>query len=447
MRIEQDSLGTMQLKDDDLFGINTMRAAQNFNLPGKRTDLQLIHSLAVVKKAAALAYQQLGVREEGIYEAVAAACDEVIAGKHDDAFFLSAFQGGAGTSTNMNVNEVIANLALEKLGKAHGDYTAVHPLDDVNRGQSTNDDCPTALRIAAIIRLRGLSNECCQLEAVLRSRAAEFAKVSKLGRTELMDAVPITLGDEFTAYAEAIHRDRGRMKVSEERLSKINLGGTAVGLGNNSTKEYRDLAVQKLNELTGLKLEEPENLMDPTQNNDVFVEVSGLLKALAVNLLKIAGDLRLMNSGPHGGIGEIHLQALQQGSSIMPGKINPVVPEMIMEVAMRVIANDEAITMASSRGEFELNAFFPLIADSLLESLALLIAGLHIFNEKCIATLTANQESCRRHLIASSAFGTAYIGKLGYDKVSHIINENTPEHAKEILDALLQKLADKKRAK
>jgi len=447
MRIEQDSLGTMQLKDDDLFGINTMRAAQNFNLPGKRTDLQLIHSLAVVKKAAALAYEQLGVREDGIYEAVAAACDEVIEGKHDSAFFLSAFQGGAGTSTNMNVNEVIANLALEKLGRQHGEYEVVHPLDDVNRGQSTNDDCPTALRIAAIIRLRRLSSECSQLEDTLRAKAAEFAKVSKLGRTELMDAVPITLGDEFTAYAEAIHRDRGRMKVSEERLSKINLGGTAVGLGNNSTKEYRDLAVQKLNELTGLKLEEPENLMDPTQNNDVFVEVSGLLKALAVNLLKIAGDLRLMNSGPHGGIGEIHLQALQQGSSIMPGKINPVVPEMIMEVAMRVVANDEAITMAASRGEFELNAFFPLIADSLLESLALLIAGLHIFNEKCIATLTANQESCRRHLIASSAFGTAYIGKLGYDKVSHIINENTPEHAKEILDALLQKLADKKRAK
>jgi aspartate ammonia-lyase len=440
MRIEQDSLGTMELQDDDLFGINTLRAASNFELPGKITDLQLIHSLAIVKKAAALAYEQLGVREKGIYEAVASACDDVTAGKYDSSFFLSAFQGGAGTSTNMNVNEVVANAALKKLGHKPGEYSFIHPLDDVNRGQSTNDDCPTALRISAIIRLRHLSNECDLLETSLRERAAEFTEIRKLGRTELMDAVPITLGNEFTAYADAVHRDHGRMKVSEERLSKINLGGTAVGLGNNSTKEYRVLAVQKLNEITGLHLEEPEDLMDPTQNNDVFVEVSGLLKALAVNLLKIAGDIRLMSSGPNGGLNEIHLQPLQQGSSIMPGKINPVMPEMIMEVAMRVIANDEAITMAASRGEFELNAFFPLIADSLLESLDLLNAGVHLFNVKCIQTLTPNAEKCHRLLMSSSAFGTAYIGRLGYDRVSHIIKENTPEKAKEILDQLIVKI-------
>lgn len=443
MRIEQDSLGSMELQDNDLFGINTLRAAENFKLPGKQTDLQMIHSLAIVKKAAALAYQELGVREDGIYNAIADACDDVIEGKYDDSFFLSAFQGGAGTSTNMNVNEVIANAALVKLGHKPGEYQIIHPLDDVNRGQSTNDDCPTALRISAITRLRHLSEACDQLEEKLRLRAAEFSKIRKLGRTELMDAVPITLGNEFNAYADAIHRDHGRMKVSEERLSKINLGGTAVGLGNNSTKEYRDLVLDKLNDLTQLQLEEPNNLMDPTQNNDVFVEVSGLLKALAVNLLKIAGDIRLMSSGPHGGFGEIHLQALQQGSSIMPGKINPVIPEMIMEVAMRVIANDSAITLASSRGEFELNAFFPLIADSLLESLDLLNSGIELFNTKCISTLKADSEACKRHLYASSAFGTAYIGKLGYDKVSHIIKENSPETAKELLDQLIQHINDK----
>lgn len=441
MRTEHDSLGSMELQDDELYGINTLRAVSNFELPGKKTDLQLIHSLAVVKKAAALAYKDLKVREDGIYDAIADACDDVIAGKHDNAFFLSAFQGGAGTSTNMNVNEVIANAALIKLGHKPGDYSIIHPLDDVNRGQSTNDDCPTALRISAITRLRHLSVECDDLERTLRDRAAEFAHIRKLGRTELMDAVPITLGNEFSAYADAIRRDHGRMKVSEDRLSEINLGGTAVGLGNNSTNEYRTLAVEKLNDLTGLHLVEPKDLMDPTQNNDVFVEVSGLLKALAVNLLKIAGDIRLMSSGPHGGFGEIHLQALQQGSSIMPGKINPVIPEMIMEVAMRVVANDEAITMASSRGEFELNAFFPLIADSLLESLDLLNAGVHLFNEKCIATLKADPEACNLHLLSSSAFGTAYIGRLGYDRVSHIIKENTPDKAKKILDDLIQNVA------
>ena len=438
MRIEKDLLGEKELPDSAVYGINTLRAAENFALGYRKTNMQLIYAIVTVKKAAAIVYRDLERTKKDVYEAIIIACDEILAGRYDDAFITDALQGGAGTSTNMNVNEVIANTALKKLGRNYGDYTAISPLDDVNRGQSTNDVYPTALRIAAVKMLRKLSSACAELQTALQEKENEYENIAKLGRTEMMDAVAITLGEEFGSYAQAIARDRWRLYKVEERLRQVNLGGTAVGTAANASRQYRFRVVEELRRITDIGLAAAEYPMDITQNNDVFVEVSGLLKALAVNLMKIANDLRLMNSGPKGGLGEIKLQALQQGSSIMPGKVNPVIPEMVMQCAMKVIANDTAITMAAAHGEFELNAFFPLIADALLESLSLLVNSVDIFRTKCIALITVNEQQCRKHLEVSAAFGADYIGRLGYDTVSRIIKENSPENAKKIMDRMVQ---------
>ena len=439
MRTEKDILGEVQLDDDCPYGINTARAAANFPLRHRLTNLHLIYAMVTVKKAAALTYAGLGVREKGIYEAIVAACDDVLAGNHDAAFVTEALQGGAGTSTNMNVNEVLANLALEKLGYPYGQYDVIHPLDDVNRGQSTNDVYPTALRIAAIQGLRQLSDQCARLQTALQEKENAWEKIPKLGRTELMDAVPITVGSEFGAYAQAIARDRWRLYKIEERLRQVNLGGTAVGTSDTASRQYRFRVIEELRRLTDMGLAVAEYPMDVTQNNDVFVEVSGLLKALAVNLMKISNDIRLMNSGPYGGFGELRLAPLQQGSTIMPGKVNPVIAEMTMQCAMKVIANDSAITMAASHGDFELNAFFPLIADSLLESIQLLTASVDAFRAKGIEPLQVDDKRCADHLAASAAFGTAYTATLGYDTVSEIIKTHTPTEAKQILDSLIKK--------
>ena len=292
MRIERDALGEIQIPEDVLWGINTQRAIENFDLKDRPVNRRLVYGIVTVKKAAAVTYRNKGVKPE-VYAAVEFACDEVLAGKYDDSFPISALQGGAGTSTNMNVNEVLANLALEHLGKKYGEYHVVHPLDDVNRGQSTNDVYPTGLRIASIELLRKLSDECSRLQTALQEKENEFADVKKLGRTELMDAVPVTLGEEFGAYAQAVGRDRWRIYKVEERLRQVNIGGTAVGNSDNAERKFRFGIIEELRRLTGIGLAAAEYPMDITQNNDVFVEVSGLLKALAVNLMKIAGDLRL----------------------------------------------------------------------------------------------------------------------------------------------------------
>ena len=439
MRTEKDLLGEMSLPDDAAYGINTARAAENFSLHHKKVSLSLIYAMVKVKMAAALTYKKLGIGKEGVYDAVIAACDKILAGGCEKYFVTEALQGGAGTSTNMNVNEVVANLALAEAGRKYGEYAFIHPLDDVNRGQSTNDVYPTALRIAAIGRIRELSDACAALQQALQQKENEFGGIRKLGRTELMDAVPITLGEEFGAYAQSIARDRWRIYKVEERLRQVNIGGTAVGLSNTALRKYRFGVIEELRKMTGIGLAAAEYPMDITQNNDVFVEVSGLLKALAVNLIKISNDLRLMNSGPHGGLSEIRLAELQQGSSIMPGKINPVIPEMAMQCAMRAIANDTAITLAAAHGEFELNAFLPLIADALLESLQLLTQAVSVLRNKCILPLCANAENCAALLDNSTAFAADYITEVGYDRVSGIVRENFPQKAKEILDALSAK--------
>ncbi|MGN0290820.1 MAG: lyase family protein, partial [Lachnospiraceae bacterium] len=346
MRTERDMLGERTLGDDTLYGLQTLRAFENFGTTFPRTNLSLIYAMVQVKKAAAMSYQQIAAKEETLqkesplWSAVISACDRILSGDADEAFITSALQGGAGTSTNMNVNEVIANLALSILEKPCGSYDIIHPLDDVNRGQSTNDVYPTALRIASIQKLRRLSDACAALQESLQKKELEFEHVKKLGRTEMMDAMEITLGAEFGAFAQGIARDRWRLYKMEERLRQINLGGTAVGSGAHAQKKYRYLVLENLRSLTDIGLAAAEYPMDITQNQDVFVEVSGLLKSLAVNLMKIASDLRLMASGPSGGLHEITLPALQRGSTIMPGKVNPVIPEMITQTAIRVIAND-----------------------------------------------------------------------------------------------------------
>ncbi|BCJ93027.1 aspartate ammonia-lyase [Anaerocolumna cellulosilytica] len=425
MRMEQDSLGEMELPDNILYGIQSARAKDNFALNYKSTNLHLIYAIVKVKKAAALTYEKLGIGKKEIYPYIIRACDEILSGIWKEQFPIDALQGGAGTSANMNVNEVIANIALQLMGKNTGEYEFIHPLEDVNRGQSTNDIYPSALRIASIELLRNLSESCAKLQQSLQERENEFEDIKKLGRTELMDAIPITLGNEFGAYAQAISRDRWRLYKVEERLRQINLGGTAVGNASNADKKYRFLVIEKLRELTDMGLAAAEYPMDITQNNDVFVEVSGLLKALAVNLMKISNDLRLMNSGPHGGFGEIRLAPVQMGSTIMPGKVNPVIPEMVMQTAIKVIANDCAITTAAAHGEFELNAFLPLIAEALLESLSILERAVTLLRLKCVETLQPDKERCLELLSQSYAFATAYTSKLGYDTVSRIIKENS----------------------
>jgi aspartate ammonia-lyase len=433
MRAERDKLGEMLLPDDALYGLQSARARDNFPLGYGTVNRRLIHAVVKVKKAAASAYEKLGEGREGVYRAIIEACGIVLAGgagPEDELFITDALQGGAGTSTNMNVNEVLANLALRVMGRPCGEYETVHPLDDVNRGQSTNDVYPTALRIAAIESLRELSAACAKLQESLQKRENEFDAVPKLGRTELMDAVPITLGAEFGAFAQAIARDRWRLYKIEERLRQTNIGGTAVGLPGNAGRRYRFLVIEELRKITGIGLAAAEYPMDITQNNDVFVEVSGLLKALAVNLTKISNDLRLMNSGPNGGIGEIKLAPVQIGSTIMPGKTNPVIPEMVMQAAMKVIAGDAAVTIAASRGEFELNAFLPLIADTLLENLALLERAATVLREKCIDTLSADAGRCEEILENSRAFASKYVPLLGYDAVARAIEENDGDAAK-----------------
>ncbi|MDR1204236.1 MAG: aspartate ammonia-lyase [Peptococcaceae bacterium] len=439
MRIERDGIGEIQLPDEALYGIQSARARENFRLGYKPTHMRLIYAMVQVKKAAALTYGKLmaGGEKERVYQAVVTACDRILSGEADGMFIVDALQGGAGTSAHMNVNEVVANLALRVLGRQAGEYRVVHPLDDVNRGQSTNDVYPTALRVAAIESLRELSGGCARLQQAFQEKENAFDHIRKLGRTEWMDAVPVTLGAEFGSYAQALARDRWRLYKVEERLRQVNLGGAAVGLGSGAERKYRFGVVETLRELTGIGLAAAEYPMDITQNNDVFVEVSGLLKALAVNLMKISNDLRLMNSGPHGGLGEIRLAAVQAGSTVMPGKVNPVIPEMTMQAAMKVMANDFAVTTAASHGEFELNAFLPLIADALLESLALLTAAVELFREKCVETLQPDPARCLALLEGSYAEAAGFVPVLGYDAVSRIIDARRGR-PREIMEALRQ---------
>jgi len=422
VRIERDLLGEREVPADALFGIHTVRAIENFPLARRAVHPELVRAYGIVKLACARTNRELGCwrGNPAKADAIEQASADMAAGQLTSHIVVDALQGGAGTSTNMNVIEVLANRALELLGLPHGCYEQVSPLEDLNLHQSTNDTYPTALRVAAIRSLRVLEKEIVALQEAFQEAEKRFAHVVKVGRTQLQDAVLITLGREMGAYAEAVARDRWRLYKTEERLRVINLGGTAIGTGLAAPREYIFRSTEILRDLTGIALAQAENLVEATQNTDVFVEVSGLLKAHASNLWKISGDLRLLSSGPEAGLGELRLPALQAGSSIMPGKVNPVIPEAVTEAAMRVYGHDAVIGMACAAGSLELNPFLPLIADCLLDATDLLAHACQMLNRHCVQGLEANEERCRQLTHSSTASATALLPRLSYAQICEI---------------------------
>nr|WP_319511736.1 aspartate ammonia-lyase [uncultured Draconibacterium sp.] len=421
-REESDFIGKKQIPADALWGIHTARAVENFPISGQKVHPALIKAYGDVKLACAQTNNTLDFWEDKTKaEAIEKAAFEMSQGLLNEHILVDAMQGGAGTSTNMNVNEVLANRTLQILDKKMGDYNVVSPLDDINLHQSTNDTYPTALKVAAIGLLRELEQNLLNLQEAFQQKEKEFAHIVKIGRTQLQDAVLTTLGREMSAYAEALNRDRWRIYKCEERLRVVNLGGTAIGTGLGAPKQFIFRVVDKLRENTNIGLARSENLIDGTQNVDIFVEVSGILKACAVNLLKISNDLRLLSSGPHAGLGEINLPQLQAGSSIMPGKVNPVIPEAIAQSAIKVMGNDQIVAQACSTGNLELNQFMPLIAHSFLESIDLLKNASNLFNEKCVSGISANEKVCRIHVNNSTATITALVPAVGYARCSEII--------------------------
>jgi aspartate ammonia-lyase len=420
-RTENDLLGSGEVPAEALYGIHTVRALDNFQLSGRPVNRALIHAYGAVKLACAATNGELGCWEDPAKgQAIERACTEMMEGLLDEHIVVDSLQGGAGTSTNMNVNEVLANRALQLLGKPLGDYQAVSPLEDINRHQSTNDTYPTALKVAAIKLLRHLEREVVGLLEAFQAQEKATTHVVKIGRTQMQDAALTTLGRGMSAYADAFARDRWRIYKCEERLRVVNLGGTAIGTGLAAPRQYIFRVVDRLRAITGMGLARAENLVDATQNVDVFVEVSGILKALATNLLKIAGDLRFLSSGPDAGIGEIRLPARQAGSSIMPGKVNPVIPEAVSQAAMVVMANDQLIAHACAMGHLELNPFLPAVADALLGSLDLLSNACRIFRRNCVEQLSADEGRCRRQVENSTASVTALVGLLGYQAATEL---------------------------
>jgi aspartate ammonia-lyase len=421
-RKESDLLGELPIPAAALYGIHTVRALDNFPVALKPVATSLARAYGTVKLACAMTNRALGVWADDApkAEAIEHACRELSEGLLDRHIVVDRLQGGAGTSTNMNVNEVLANRALVLLGEPPGAYARVSPLEDINLHQSTNDTYPTALKLAAIVALRELEGRVVALQEAFQAAEKRFAHVVKVGRTQLQDAVLTTLGREMGAYAEAMNRDRWRIYKCEERLRVVNLGGTAIGTGLAAPRQFIFRVTDALRELTGIGFARAENLVDATQNADVFVEVSGILKAHAVSLLKICGDLRLMASGPEAGLREIRLPARQAGSSIMPGKVNPVIPEAVSQVAMLVMGHDATIAYACAAGSLELNPFLPLVAACLLESLELLAHADDILCRNCVAGLEADEARCREHVLNSTATATALLPAVGYERVCEL---------------------------
>jgi aspartate ammonia-lyase len=406
-------------------GIHTARALDNFPLLGQPVHPALARAFGAVKLAALRSNRQLGFFPDAAKaDAMEWACRELLDGTLAPDIQVDALQGGAGTSTNMNVNEVLANRALELLGLAPGEYGRISPLDDFNLHQSTNDTFPTALRIAAIGGLRELERKVLALQEAFQDQEKALAHVVKVARTEGQDAVLTTLGRSMGAYAEALNRDRWRLAKAEERLRVVNLGGTAIGTGLAAPTAYIFRVVEELREITGLGLARAENLVEATQNLDTFVEVSGLLKALATTLIKLCSDLRLLSSGPEAGLGELRLPPRQAGSSIMPGKVNPVIPEAVTQAAIMAMAHDQALSVAVSMGSLELNPFMPLVAHSLLESLDLLARGCDILRRHCVLGLTADEARCRAQVENGTAAATALLPLIGYEQAAALAEES-----------------------
>jgi aspartate ammonia-lyase len=420
MRLEHDLLGDFEIPSVAYWGVHTARAAQNFPISGVPIGhyRSLIRALAMVKEAAAEANFKVGELEGELRDAIVKACHEVAEGQFDSQFIVDAIQGGAGTSTNMNANEVIANRALEHLGREKGDYSFCHPLNHVNMSQSTNDVYPTALKVALILELRELIRAMEHLRTAFGNKAREFKDVIKMGRTQLQDAVPMTLGMEFATFARMTMEDEQRLREVIPLLSEINLGGTAIGTQLNAPKGYAAAACEHLTKIAGIQFVVAEDMVEATQDAGVFVMVSGVLKRVAVKLSKTSNDLRLLSSGPRAGLGEINLPPRQAGSSIMPGKVNPVIPEVVNQIAFAMIGYDITVTMAAEAGQLQLNAFEPIMCRALMMGITQLRQGCYVLADNCVDGITANVEKLRADVENSIGLVTALSPTLGYENAT-----------------------------
>ncbi|MGO4585840.1 aspartate ammonia-lyase [Arthrobacter sp. 2RAF6] len=422
VRIEQDSLGSLAVPGSALWGIHTERAILNFPISGIQlgTHRHLVRALAYVKKAAALTNAELGLIPADIGQAIASACDTVASGEVDDAFPVDVIQGGAGTSTNMNANEVIANLALQSLGHPPGSYGVIDPIGHVNKCQSTNDVYPTAVRLALVFALEGLLERLALLSAAFAERGQAFSAIPKVGRTQLQDAVPMTLGQEFTAFSVTLEEDQRRLREAAALLKECSLGATAIGTGITADPLYVEHVIDRLSAVSGVQLVRAHDFVEATWDTGAFMTFSGALKRTAIKLSKICSDLRLLSSGPQTGLAEIRLPPRQAGSSIMPGKVNPVVPEVINQIAFFVAGADVTVTMAAENGQLQLNAFEPAIAHALLQSLSWLTNGCDVLRDLCVTGIEANEALLRSRARASTAQATALLPVLGYAVAAEI---------------------------
>ena len=438
-RREHDLLGELEIPSEFYFGVQTMRAIENFHISRVRLNFfpEFIRALADVKQGAAMANRELGLLDPKIAEAIIAACGELREGKLHEHFVVDMVQGGAGTSTNMNANEVIANRALEILGHEKGQYEYCHPNNHVNLSQSTNDAYPTATRIALVRSIEKLVAALRELIEAFHAKGSEFAHVIKMGRTQLQDAVPMTLGQEFEAYAATLTEEIARLESNMTLFDEINMGATAIGTGINADPDYAALCTKHLREVTGLPLVEATNMIEATSDTGAYIMNSSAQKRLAMKLSKICNDLRLLSSGPRCGLNEINLPPRQPGSSIMPGKVNPVIPEVVNQVAFRVAGNDLTVTMAAEAGQLELNVMEPIIIHSLFESIEMLINAMNTLREKCIVGITANEEVCRRMVYNSIGLVTALNPYLGYE-TSTMLAKEALQTGKGIYDLVLE---------
>ncbi len=436
-RIETDSIGSLEVPIKAYYGVQTLRAKHNFNITKRPLHPVFIDNLARIKKAAAMTNMAANVLDETIGKAILQACDEIISGKLHNQFIVDAIQGGAGTSANMNANEVIANRAIEILGGEKGDYSIVHPNDHVNMAQSTNDVIPSAGKLTIRQLLPKLTDELKQLRRALNKKAVEFDDVVKIGRTQLQDAVPIRLGQSFEAYAAVVGRDIQRIEDLDEDLRMLNIGATAVGTAINVNPVYLFHIIKNVNLVCDTDCYQAEDLFDATQNLDGFVHISSVLKTCAVSLSKICNDLRLLSSGPKTGLGEINLPPKQNGSSIMPGKINPVIPEVVSQVAFNVIGNDVTVTLAAEAGQLELNAFEPVIFYNIFESIDTLTGAVQTLTDNCIKDITVNRDRCEQLVESSVAIATALCPYIGYKKSADIAKQSL-ESGVSVRDLVLQ---------
>ena len=438
-RLEHDLLGEREVPADAYFGIQTLRALENYDITGIPLSHfpNFIKALAMVKKAAAKANQKLGDLDKEVGEAIGKACDEIIAGNLHGQFVVDMIQGGAGTSTNMNANEVIANRALEILGHSRGEYEAVHPNNHVNKSQSTNDAYPTAIRLAVLLSYSDLTDALADLAYELKQKSVEFSDVIKMGRTQLQDAVPMTLGQEFDGFRVTVKEDIQRVNNVVQLFREINLGATAIGTGITAKPEYSSLAIEELSRIAKFELVQAENLMEATSDMGAFVMFSSVLKRIAVKISKICNDLRLLSSGPRAGLNEINLPSMAPGSSIMPGKVNPVIPEVVNQVAFQVIGNDLTVTMAAEAGQLQLNVMEPVLAFNCFQSLKMLTQAINTLTHRCIRGITANRERCRDFVANSIGIVTALVPHIGYENSTRIA-KRALETNRSVMDLVLE---------